>query len=397
MKGATGITSKETQINMEELKITPTLCFATMCKNEEHCIRQTLESVYKFIDYWIVCDTGSTDATCDIVRDFFNEKGIPGELHVDEWQGFDKNKTLMMQRAYNKADYVMHLDADDLLIGDYRFEEEDEGKDAYFVPVKRGGAEWKALIVFNNRIEWKFCGVAHTIIKSFQRPNGYSTHDLSKYKFYVSGEGIGSRSFDPKKYFYDAEKLQKQFFDTLVDDPDGLNTRSVFYTAQSYMDYGMTEEALKWNSLYLKLKNTWIEEAFEAQMRISRCYMILKADPAKIESEMQKAIDIFSDRSEPYYYLGTYFNSIGEHYKAYRYLKTAQGKDLDYVKTKYILFVNEKCYGKWVNDELSVACYWTDQTQEGISLINEILDDPNFGWARDRMNNNLSLLNQKVQ
>ena len=163
------------------------------------------------------------------------------------------------------------------------------------------------------------------------------------------------------------------------------------------MDYGMVEEGLKWNSLYLKLKNTWIEESFEAQMRISRCYMLLKASPEKIEAEMQKAIDIFSDRSEPYYYLGTYFNSISEHYKAYRYLKTASTKDLDYVKTKYILFVNEKCYGKLVNDELSVACYWTDQVQEGISLINEILDDPNFGWARDRMNNNLSLLNQKIQ
>ena len=45
----------------------PSLCFITMCKNEEHCIKNTLESVYKYIDYWIVCDTESTDNTCDIV------------------------------------------------------------------------------------------------------------------------------------------------------------------------------------------------------------------------------------------------------------------------------------------------------------------------------------------
>ena len=60
-----------------------TLCFATMCKNEEHVIKNTLESVYKYIDYWIVCDTGSTDKTCQIVTDFFKEKNIPGELHID--------------------------------------------------------------------------------------------------------------------------------------------------------------------------------------------------------------------------------------------------------------------------------------------------------------------------
>jgi len=53
----------------------PTLCFATMCKNEEHCIQNTLESVYKYIDYWVVCDTGSTDRTCEIVEQFFKEKG----------------------------------------------------------------------------------------------------------------------------------------------------------------------------------------------------------------------------------------------------------------------------------------------------------------------------------
>ena len=127
----------------------PTLCFATMCKNEEHCIQNTLESVYKYIDYWVVCDTGSTDRTCEIVKTFFEEKGIPGELHVDEWVGFDVNKTLMMSRAKDKADYVMHLDADDLLVGDFKFTKDDVPYDAYYIPVKRGVSEWKAWIIFN--------------------------------------------------------------------------------------------------------------------------------------------------------------------------------------------------------------------------------------------------------
>ena len=50
-----------------------TICFATMCKNEEHCIKDTLESVYKYIDYWVVHDTGSTDNTIQIVTEFFAE------------------------------------------------------------------------------------------------------------------------------------------------------------------------------------------------------------------------------------------------------------------------------------------------------------------------------------
>ena len=32
----------------------------------------------------MVCDTGSTDRTCEIVVDFFKEKNIPGELFRDD-------------------------------------------------------------------------------------------------------------------------------------------------------------------------------------------------------------------------------------------------------------------------------------------------------------------------
>ena len=76
-----------------------TICFATMCKNEEHCIKDTLESVYKYIDTWVVHDTGSTDKTCQIITDFFKEKGIQGELFVDEWKGFDYNKTQLFNKC----------------------------------------------------------------------------------------------------------------------------------------------------------------------------------------------------------------------------------------------------------------------------------------------------------
>ena len=373
---------KDTHVEIK--KDGPTMCFATMCKNEEHCIQNTLESVYKYIDYWVVCDTGSTDRTCEIVEEFFKEKGIPGELHIDEWVGFDTNKTLMMSKAKDKADYVIHLDADDLLVGDFNFTNEDIGYDSYFIPVKRGVSEWKARIIFNNRNTWKFCGVAHTTIKCLERPH-ISTKDLSGKGFYISGEGIGSRAFDPKKYFYDAEKLKKQFWDTLIDDPDELNTRSIFYAAQSYMDCDMIEEGLKWNKLYLKINGAWIEEKFEAQMRVSKCMMSLNYNIENIVEEMEKAMSIFPDRAEPLYSLGAYCNKIGEHNLAYKYLIRALPIDINKVKEKYILFVDEQCYGKYVYDELSVACFWTERYNEGLQHLLQIIDDETFSHHKERL------------
>ena len=56
-----------------------TLCM--IVKNESHIIRDCLESVSKTIDRYDITDTGSDDGTQKIIKDFFEEKGIPGE-HV---------------------------------------------------------------------------------------------------------------------------------------------------------------------------------------------------------------------------------------------------------------------------------------------------------------------------
>lgn len=371
------------------IKDGPTMCFATMCKNEEHCIQNTLESVYKHIDYWVVCDTGSTDRTCEIVKNFFEEKGIPGELHVDEWVGFDHNKSLMMERAKDKTDYVLHLDADDLLINGLDFGKNDIGDDAYFMNVTRGTLKWMALIIFNNRLTWKFCGVAHTTIKCKEKES-FTTKDISNRNSYVSGEGIGSRAFDPKKFLYDAEKLKKQFFDTLLSDPDDLNSRSAFYTGQSYQDYGMLEDAIKWYRLYTKLNVTWFEEIFECNMRIAYCMMKLNYKLSDIESQMSLAINIEPDRAEPYYFMGKHCNEIGEYEKAYNYLRAAKSRDYKSVKQKYRLFIQETMYGIYNNDELSVACFWSDRFDEGYKYLLEILNDERFSSSKDRL-----LTNQK--
>ena len=281
---------------------------------------------------------------------FLENTKIPGEIFEDKWEGFDKNKTLMMQHVFNKTDYVLHLDADDLLINDLEFTKDDIGGDAYYINVTRGEFKYKAFIIFNNRLTWRFCGVAHTTIKCLERPN-ISTKDLSGKGFYISGEGIGSRAFDPKKYFYDAEKLKKQFWDTLINDPDELNTRSIFYAAQSYMDCDMIEEGLKWNKLYLKINGGWIEEKFEAQMRVSKCMMSLNYNIENIVEEMEKAISIFPDRAEPLYSLGAYCNKIGEHNLAYKYLTRALPIDINKVKEN--LDTDE------FNDELDQWHEWT--------------------------------------
>tara|TARA_B110000027_G_C16122343_1_gene304035 strand:+ start:9765 stop:10934 length:1170 start_codon:yes stop_codon:yes gene_type:complete len=378
---------------------TPTLCFGTMCKNEEDCILDTLKSVYKFIDYWIVCDTGSTDKTCELVTEFFKEKNIPGKLYHDEWKGFHINKTLLFERCHDTADYLLHLDADDWLVGEINKDDIIKHKsDIYMITNKRGSNNWAASMLYNNRLKWKYCGVAHNIIKCLNKDEKDLTKSdyFLKTELWVNAEERGIRALDPKKYHKDAELLKGQFFDTLYDDPDGLNNRSCFYTAQSYMDSGQNREALNWYCLYLKLQNTWIEERYECYLRISELLIRLKRSFEEIENQINRSIKIFPDRAEGYYILALHCNHINMQEKAYQLFMKALDKKYDEIKDKYTLFVRPRMYGKYIYDELSVSCYWTERIEEGKKYLDKIIDDEEFSDHKERFIDNLKHFNNKL-
>ena len=380
-------------MNSFEFKLTPktpvttrpTICFACVCKNEEKCILTALESVYKFIDYWVICDTGSTDTTCELIKTFFNAKGIPGELHQEEWVHFGHNKTILFEKCHKKADYILHFDADDYFVGDLDFV---GGKTQYYINVVKLNCHYPCLLLFDASYIWRFCGVAHTIIRCLgckQVTTGYLT-DRDYYMY--STPDTGARSSDPLKYLKDAEKLKQQFFDTLLDDPDGLNNRSVFYTAQSYRDYGDKNEAIKWYQLYTKLKDTWIEELYYSYIQLG----ILKNS----EDFYISAINIVDDRAEAYLLLGTLYNQTKRYGDAYKILQRAKGISFETVKKKYILFLDRSSYGKFINDELSVACYWLGKFDEGKELLLEILHDPDFQQRKTRLLDNEKHFNNKL-
>ncbi|MDQ0930911.1 hypothetical protein QFZ49_000818 [Streptomyces turgidiscabies] len=90
-----------------------TLCLCMIVKNESQVIERCLRSVRHLIDHWIICDTGSTDGTQDLIRRTLD--GIPGEFHEEPWIDFGSNRTSNIQLARGKADYLLTLDADHVM------------------------------------------------------------------------------------------------------------------------------------------------------------------------------------------------------------------------------------------------------------------------------------------
>ena len=55
----------------------PTVTLCMIVKDEEHIITECLESIYKYIDRYDITDTGSSDRTKEIIKEFFDEKSNP--------------------------------------------------------------------------------------------------------------------------------------------------------------------------------------------------------------------------------------------------------------------------------------------------------------------------------
>ena len=80
------------------------LSVVIITKNEQASIRRCLESV-KWADEIIVLDSGSTDDTVGICREYTLH------VHQTDWPGFGPQKNRALERA--SGDWVLSLDADE--------------------------------------------------------------------------------------------------------------------------------------------------------------------------------------------------------------------------------------------------------------------------------------------
>jgi glycosyltransferase involved in cell wall biosynthesis len=77
-----------------------TICLNMIVKDESLVIQRCLSSIIEWIDYWVIIDTGSTDRTQQIIRDYL--KHIPGELHEHPWVDFAFNRNEALSFAKKK-------------------------------------------------------------------------------------------------------------------------------------------------------------------------------------------------------------------------------------------------------------------------------------------------------
>ena len=293
-----------------------TICLNMIVKNESHIIAHTLEKLCNKIkfDYWVICDTGSSDNTPQIIQDFFKKKEINGEIFYDEWVNFAHNRTLALQRAYRKTQLLFIFDADDEIVGNITMPREVLFDQYLFKFGSAYGTSYTRVLLINNYKNFEYLSVIHEFISCKESPCISTTIDGD---YYVVSGRTGSRNLDPDKYLKDALILEKAYTEA-KEKNNHLFHRYSYYCANSYKDCGRFEDAIKWYKITLSHPNQWNQEKYTACLYSYDCCKALNQED-KGFFYLVKSFQYDTQRVECLYILLVHYCCENMHSVAYNY------------------------------------------------------------------------------
>ena len=291
-----------------------------IAKDEAPIIRESLDSVRGLVDFVLVEDTGSTDGTQKVVRQWLEENGVAGAVTEVPWRDFAWNRShaLAELRARHDVDYALILDADDLLVLDEGFNAErfkaGLTADVYDLTIHYGALRFPRPQLLRNARAFGYLGVLHEFVDV---PADSVGRELAT-GLHVQAYSRGARSRNPRKYADDAATLEKAL--ERERDPK-LRSRYLFYLAQSYQDGHQHAKAL---DAYLRRAATdfWPEEMFVAAYRAAGLQERLGYPPSQVEATYRRAIAIAPERMEAYHGLSRFLRLRKQYEQGYEVGRT---------------------------------------------------------------------------
>lgn len=344
-------------------------------KNEAKVIRRCLESVRPFIDTWVIVDTGSTDGTQDIIRDYF--KDIPGELFERPWKDFGHNRTEAIRLAEGRADYLLLCDADmKLIVHDNAWKEKLEA-DAYLVSQRHNELSYRNIRLVNARMtgdsRWRYWGSTHEYIDCLKPDTPFckTITDLIEFQDHADG---GSKS---EKYTRDAALLEREIksiyalerevaknpkrddLHEKLAELSVLKPRSVFYLAQTYRDLGEDKKSLEMYQLRATMGG-WAEEVWYSLFEVAKLSERLKLDASLVIQRYLDAYEARPQRAEPLVQLARFYREQEKY--ALAHLFSSKAKTIP--RPDDTLFIDVATYEWRALDEYAVASYWVGNYRE---------------------------------
>lgn len=351
-------------------------------RDEADRIGGFLDSAMRHCGAATVVDTGSVDATMEILR--ARAEADP-RISVSErpFDDFGAARSDAFAKARGTGSWVLALDCDMTVTVDDGFDPNvckncgssrcdalrsiTRGRppefgsccrdcmhpDAWMIRMGNGGDfEYRLPLLLRGDLPWQSTGCVHEYTNLPDR--AYTSMPTDRVRVTYPDRS------SPAKSAWHASLLEAD----LAAHPD--NARTVFYLANSYRDLGRLDEA---RSLYRQraAMGGFAEEAFYSAYRAA----ILDPWPERAASLMA-AWEMRPARLEPLHVLLRDLNAHGLHSAAYRL------SEVNLEPSGDTLFVHREAWTWGIKFERSIAMHWVGDRGEAYRLMDELLADPNL-------------------
>jgi len=228
-------------------------------KNESKIIERLLNSALKIISGCIITDTGSTDNTKEIIKNFCEKNNLYCEIKDEEFINFEyaRNKSLEhAQKSTMDFDYIILLDADHQLIVYDNFKFDDLTEPVYNLNQGTESFSYSNVRLIKKNIYAKYIGCTHEYLS-------HNCHTGFLDTLFINDIGDGGSKSD--KFVRDIKLLTEG----IKNEPD--NSRYYFYLGNSYKDNQQYLEAIQPYEKVIEL-NGWYQEKYYSCYKLFECY-----------------------------------------------------------------------------------------------------------------------------
>ena len=279
-------------------------------KNEEEVLARCLDSAKDVADEIVIVDTGSDDATIDIAKKYTDK------VYSYRWN-FDFAAARNYAFSLSSADYILWLDADDVLLEkdcaalQALKKTMDGSVNAYFLRYNAAFDEDGnvTMYFFRERIVKRECGFAW-------QGRVHETLCVSPPVRYEDGIAVTHKKGTRKERCRNLFIFARMFADgTMPDD------RQKYYFARELCDNGLYDTAAAAFEWFLR-GGGWTEDKIGACRALSLCYKML-GNRQKQRGALLKSFDFAPPRPEICCDLGDFYREGHEYSKAIFWYKLA--------------------------------------------------------------------------
>lgn len=344
----------------------PTIGLVMMVKNEKKRLHVTLNSVLGYVDALIIYDTGSTDNTIEIVKDFSEKNKINLYLIQGSFKDFSTSRNVVLDYA-DKIDvnYLLLMDCNDELQGGAKLREytaqifNDEHYSGFMVCQHWWSGKhdrYYNMRLVRARTGWRYNGSVHEWMGNkkygdLEDPN-IRPHvvrlpsDIILYQDRTQDDDKTSKRFIRDKFL-----LLKDY------KKDPTDSRTLYYLAQTCDCLKEYDEAFYYSRLRTKYKG-FDEEVFHAYMRCGMMGAHMRQEWEDVLPWFMKAYE-HSNRVEPLIKLASYYYHEKVWHIAYMYTSTACS--LEY-PSNLLLFVDTRAYSYERWHLMGIIAYYIAET-----------------------------------